>query len=163
MESRVFRRHLDLRRIRDEGNLSQLVAQAMAGMNQELGFYIVDNCPADAYQLLRIRREVHELPNRLGYEVRITLDVGAVTEHPFAHVVVQANTAAEDAANNAWYDMTGEVFEPLDEPRNLRYRQQQAATRRSILENRPYETVPETPEPTPARRHILIDKQPQPA
>ena len=141
MESAIFRRHIDLRRTRDEGSLSQLVAQQMRYINQEVAEYIAENCPADAYQLLQIRRDVHELPNRLGHEVRVTLEVGAVTERPLAYVTV--STDAEAAVGRTWLEMTGESL-PFDD--------YQAKPRKP--------TISET---LPTKRHILIDKQHQPA
>lgn len=146
-----------------QGRQAQYVANTWRNLNDRLAGYLADHLPETGFQLLRVLRGTTRDPRSSEIVLTLMLEVGEVRERPFIDVAVNATTAQDTAAALAWNDLTGEILAPLtlNEPRDISDQRQQASTRRSIRENLPYENIQDTA--PAARRHILPNKQPQPA
>lgn len=164
MESVAFTQRFGTRQIIETtGNVSEYLLQVWERLNWQLATYLTENLPDNAYQLLQIRREVIELPGGRDFEARLILEVGQVTERPFVNVAV----------NPAWQEMTGEQYNPTPAPTSgwiqgqanpfgifdAEYARRRRDAALAAIQDGPQRR----PEHLPLKRHILIDKQQQPA
>lgn len=95
MESQIFRRVITDREMYALGpdTVSGVVNEAVRRLNEDCARYIADNMPHDAYQLLRIHREVTRDEPMARTVVMVRLDVGEVTAHP--RISIQVDEASD--------------------------------------------------------------------
>lgn len=188
MESQIFRRVITDHEMYVLGpdSVSGVVNEAMRILNAACARYIADNLPHDAYQLLRIHREVFRDEPMARTVVIVSLDVGEVAARPRANVWIDEASPLPEEIRQWSQEYREELTRQheaiyqdyinrriIDSWRRLRERVQQAPDGHvAPIYGRlppgsntipvPAQTEPpkpKEPEYTPIRRHICVAKQ----